>query len=272
MKATFLLSFFSLIWLASMAQTDPVTQVHGARNQSIGNIRVFDPTAFAHFNNPASLASLEVNQLAGGYDHRFGLSELGTINFTSALSFGPGVLGLGIARFGGKLFNQQTLGVSYANRLGIVNIGGKLEWLQTQIEGFGTGNAAIFSLGGIVDLAPNFSLGATISNLNRARLGQTTTQRIATGVNLGIHYQPSNQLSFLLELEKDIMIDPVYKVGIEYRLREWIALRSGINSNPGRMFFGLGLKYEKFELDLGYSQVNPIGSTTNFSLIFNLNQ
>jgi hypothetical protein len=270
MKAIFLLSFFYIISLTLLAQTDPITQAHGARNQSLGNIRVFDNSAFAHFNNPGAIAHSEVNQLAVGYDHRFGLSELSTINLAGAMSFGPGVLGFGVARFGGKLFNQQTLGVSYANKLGIVSIGGKLEWFQTQIEGFGTGNAAIFSIGGIIDLSPTFSLGATISNLNRAKLGRYSGQRIPTGINLGLSYHPSKQLNFFGEVEKDILIDPVYKIGLNYELHQWIELRTGVNSNPGRLFFGLGLNYEKFGLDLGYGQVNPLGSTTNFSLTFDL--
>jgi hypothetical protein len=271
MKATFLLSFFCIISLTLLAQTDPVTQVHGARNQSLGNIRIFDNSAFAHFNNPGALASYDVNQLVGGYDHRFGLAELNTINIAGSISFGPGMLGFGIARSGGKLFNQQTLGVSYANKLGIVSIGGKFEWFQTQIEGFGTGNAAIFSIGGIADLSPTFSLGAIISNLNRAKLGRNSPQRIPTGISLGLSYHPSKQLIFFGEVEKDILIKPVYKIGLEYELHEWIELRTGVNSNPGRLFFGLGLNYEKFGLDLGYGQVNPLGSTTNFSLTFDLN-
>ncbi len=270
MKATFLLSFFCMFSWTLVAQTDPVTQVHGGRNQSLGNIRVFDNSAFAHFNNPGALASYKVNQLAGGYDNRFGLAELSTINIAGAMSFGPGVLGFGIARSGGKLFNQQTLGISYSNQLGIVSIGGKLEWFQTQIEGFGTGNSAIFSLGGIADLSPTFSLGATISNLNRAKLGRNSTQRIPTGISLGLSYHPSTQLNFYAEVEKDILINPVYKIGLEYELHEWIELRTGVNSNPGRLFFGLGINYVKIGLDLGYGQVNPLGSTTNFSLTYDL--
>lgn len=271
MKATFLISLFLMINLTASGQTDPITQVHGARNQGLGNIRIFDNTAFAYFNNPGALASYEVNQLAAGYDHRFSLSELSTINLAGAVSFGPGVLGFGIARFGGSLFNQQTVGISYANQLGIVSIGGKLEWFQTQIEGFGTGNAAIFSLGGIVDLSPTLSLGATISNLNRSKLGRHTDQRIPTGVSLGLNYRPGKQLNFYGEVEKDILINPVYKIGLAYELNEWIELRTGMNSYPGRLFFGLGLNYEKFGLDLGYGQINPLGSTTNFSLTFDLN-
>ncbi len=272
MKATFYLSFILLLSQKLFAQTDPITQIHGARNQGIGNIRVFDNSAWSHFNNPANLPIENQTQIAVGYDHRFGLAELSTVNFAASIPFGPGSFGFGIARFGGKLFNQQSIGISYSNRIGIASIGGKLEWFQTQIEGFGTGNAAIFSIGGIVELGPTLSLGATISNLNRARIGKNATQRLPTGVSLGLTYQPIPPLIFFTEVEKDILISPVYKVGLEYSLRDWLDLRTGINSNPGRLFYGFGLAYEKFKLDIGFGQMNPIGNTSHVSISMDLDK
>jgi hypothetical protein len=270
MKAIFFLSFLTFSCLNLRAQTDPLTQVHGARNQSLGNIRIFDPSAFSHFNNPGSLVDKDLTQIAAGYDHRFGIAELSSLNLASAFSLGPGRIGFGVARFGGKLFNQQTLGISFGNQIGIVSIGGKLEWFQTQIEGFGTGNAAIFSLGGVIDLIPDFSLGATISNLNRAKFGRYSDHHLPTGISLGVRYQPNEHLQFFGEVEKDILLNPFYKLGLEYNLRDWIDLRTGLNSNPGRLFFGLGLDHENFGFDLGYGRINPLGSTTHFSVTYDL--
>jgi len=66
--------------------------------------------AFAHFNNPGALASYDVNQLVGGYDHRFGLAELQpTINLADRISFGPRNAWIWIARSGGKLFHTSRL-------------------------------------------------------------------------------------------------------------------------------------------------------------------
>jgi len=270
MKAIFLFSFFSVFSLIAKAQTDPITQVYGAKNQSLGNIRIFDNSSWSHFNNPGGLAKNNQAQLAAGYDHRFGLSDLSSVNLSAAVPFNFGVVGLGISKFGGKLFNQQILGISFSNQLGIVSIGGKLDWFQTQIEGFGTGNAAIFSLGGIIELGPDFSMGATISNLNRARIGKNSDQRIPTGISLGINYHPFEQLQVFGEVEKDILINPIYKFGLAYSLKDWMALRTGVNSNPGRLFFGLGINAGKFYLDLAFSQVNPLGSTNHVSLTFDL--
>ena len=219
------------------AQTDPLTQVHGARSQGMGNLRVHGMDTWSYFNNPGGLTKLEGSAIAAGYDNRFGLKELSTVDLVGAWKVKAGTLGFGVSHYGGKLFNQQSLGLAFANQLGIVSMGAKLEWFQTQIEGFGSGHSLIFSLGGIAELSPNFSIGASISNLNRAKISKDSETRLPTGVSLGVFYSPISQLEIHVEVEKDIQIKPVVKAGLEYAIKDWIFLRTGINSNPSRMFF-----------------------------------
>ncbi len=268
MKHSIFISFFILLIANSFAQTDPLTQVHGARNQSLGNIRVFDKSAWSHFNNPGGLANLENIQIVVGYDSRFGLKELNTFDAAFAIQNRYGSFAFGVSRFGGKLFNQQSLGLSFANKMGIVSFGGKIEWFQTQIEGFGDGDGLIFSFGGIATLGPKINLGASITNVNRAKIGKHTDQRLPTGISMGLNYVPISQLELFAEVEKDIQLTPVYKVGLEYSLKEWAQFRTGVNSNPAKVFFGFGLKHERFGFDYGYSQTNPLGSTSTLSLAY----
>ena len=140
--------------------------------------------------------------------------------------------------------------MAFANQLEIVSLRGKLEWYQTQTEGFGTGNSLIFSLGSIAD----FSVGASISKLSRSKLSQDSITRLPTGVSLGVFYTPINQLQIHLEIEKDIQLKPVVKAGLGYGIKEWVFLRIGINSNPSRLFFGIGLKCDRMNLDYASGQ------------------
>ena len=266
MKHSIFISFLLFIPLIGMAQISPITQVHGARAQAMGNMRVHGKDSWSYFNNPGGLTHLNHAQIATGMDHRYGLKELSTFDLTANLPTGHGVFALGVSRFGGKLFNQQSLGLAFANQLGIVSIGGKVDWFQTQMEGFGTGNSLIVSLGGIAELSPEFSIGASFFNLNRGKLGRATEERLPTGISLGINYQPVPQLQVQAEVEKDIEVKPVVKFGAEYGLRDWIFLRTGINSNPSRMFFGLGMNLEKLSFDYAYGQNQPLGTTHHVSL------
>jgi hypothetical protein len=266
-----LLTFFCFLFCLhffAKAQTDPLTQVHGARSQGMGNLRVHGLDTWSYFNNPGGLAKMESSGVSAGYDSRFGLQELSTVDLVGSWKVKAGTLGFGITRYGGKLFNQQSLGLAFANQLGIISIGGKLEWFQTQIEGFGTSNSLIFSLGGMAELSPQFSIGASISNLNRSKISKDSETRLPTGVSLGIFYNPISQLQIHLELEKDIQIKPVVKAGLEYGINDWIFLRTGINSNPSRLFYGVGLKSTRFSLDYAYGQNQTLGSTSHLSLGF----
>lgn len=253
-----------------MAQTDPLTQAHGARSQGMGNTKLFLPDSWTYFNNVGALDRIEETQIAAGFDSRFGIPELSTVDLGFGWKNNFGTIGLGISRFGGKLFNQQLLGVGFSNTLGIVSLGAKVDWFQTQMEGFGTGNAFIFSLGGIAELGPRFFLGANFSNLNRAKLSQNSEQRLPTVVQMGISYLSGESVRIIAEIEKDIELKPILRAGIEYKLQEWIFLRTGISSNPARVSFGLGLRKDQFGFDYAYGQNTALGRTHHLSLVMKL--
>lgn len=266
MKHPIFFCFLFLVFSSLKAQTDPLTQSHGARSQSLGNLRVNLTDSWAYFNNIGSLDRIAESELAVGYDHRFGLKELSTFDLVGAWKNNFGTIGFGVSRFGGSLFNQQSLGLGFSNQLGIVSIGMKAEWFQTQIEGFGTGNSLLLSLGGVAELSPQFFMGAHISNINRGKISKNSEDRLPTSIQMGITYRPASQLNIFLEAEKDIEIEPTVKAGLEYVIRELLWLRAGANTNPGRIFFGLGLKPGRFQIDYGFGQNSALGSTNHVSL------
>ncbi len=272
MKQFLFLCFW--IWAVGdlKAQSDPLTQAHGARSQGMGNTKIFLPDAWTYFNNIGALDRIRETQVSAGFDSRFGISDLNTVDLALGWKNEFGTIGLGISRFGGKLFNQQLLGVGFSNTLGIVSLGAKADWFQTQIEGFGTGNAFIFSFGGVAELGPKFFLGANFSNLNRAKLSQNNEQRLPTAVQMGFCYLPTETVRIIAEIEKDIALNPVFKTGLEYQLRNWVHLRTGISSNPARMSFGLGIRKDHFGFDYSYGQNTALGRTHHLSLVMKLGE
>ena len=180
-----------------------------------------------------------------------------------------GSLGIGIARYGGELFNQHLASIGISTTRGILSFGGKIEWMQTQIEGFGTGNAFLFSFGGIAELGPKFFLGSHFSNLNQAKLTKNSIHQLPTLMQLGLSYLPSKNLVFHTELEKDLDAKPSLKIGMQYQLEDWIYLRTGLHSQPSRLSFGLGLQKKWFGLDYAYGQNSALGSTHHLSLHLN---
>ncbi|MBN7815784.1 PorV/PorQ family protein [Algoriphagus pacificus] len=250
------------------SQTDPLTQAHGARSQGMGNLKVNLPDAWTVFNNIGALDRISASEIAVGYDQRFGLNELSTLDLAASLKTEKGSFGLGLSRFGGKLFNQQMFGIGYSQKLGISSFGVKADWFQTQIQDFGTGNSFVFSLGGVADLGPKIQIGGYFSNINRAKISNNSQDHLPTAINLGLTYVPISTLKIHLETEKDILIKPVVKAGLEYGIHDLVLLRAGVNSNPSRLFFGLGIRPGKFLLDYGMGQNTALGSTHHVSLGF----
>lgn len=266
--------FCFLIWFFTplQAQIDPLNQSYGARSQSLGNLRINLPDAWAYFNNIGALDRIKDSELAVGYDNRFGLPELSNFNLAGAWKNKFGTLGFGAFRFGGALFNQQTLGIGFSNQLGIISIGAKVEWFQTQIEGFGSGHALLLHFGGVAELGPKLFFGAHISNVNRAKISKNALDRLPTAIQMGITYRPVETISLYLETEKDIATAPLLKVGLEYGLRDWVYLRSGINTNPSQIFFGVGIRPKRFKIDYGFGQNSALGSTNHISLAIQWNE
>nr|HAD50851.1 hypothetical protein [Algoriphagus sp.] len=87
---------------------------------------------------------------------------------------------------------------------------------------------------------------------------------------MGLEYRPLESLSLFFEVEKDIQIQPITKLGIAYSLQDFLVLRSGVNTNPSRLFFGLGVLPGKIQFDYSYGQNSALGSTHHLSLGYKL--
>lgn len=266
MKRIVFLCFWVSVIFSATAQTDPQSQAHGSRSQGMGNLKLFQKDAWSFFNNVGSMDRHEDSELGVSVDQRFGLKELSTFSLAGLVKSEVGTFGFGVSRFGGELFNKQQLGIGFSNTLEIVSLGAKVDWFQTQIEGFGTGNSFLISMGGVAQLGPEVALGAHFSNLTQSKLSKNSDQALPTLVQLGIGYFPTRSLAIHTELEKDVDLPAVFKLGIEYALSEWILLRTGVNSQPSRLSFGIGIRKSKFGFDYAYGQNSALGRTHHFSL------
>ncbi len=265
MKPLIFLCFTFGVCFQANSQTDPLSQAHGARSQSMGNLKVNLSDAWTTFNNIGALDRIENSSVVVGVDQRYALKELSTFDLAVALKSDIGSFGLNLSRFGGNLFNQQLLGIGYSQKLGIASFGLKADWFQTQIQDFGRGSSFVLSLGGVADLGPKIQMGAFFSNLNRSKISKNSDERLPTLISMGLSYFPTSSLQIHLETEKDISLKANVKLGLEYGIKDWIFLRTGINSEPSKINFGLGINPGKFQFDYGLGQNNALGSTHHVS-------
>ncbi len=266
MKCLAFIFFTFGVIFCTYSQSHLSTQSHGARSHGLGGVRLNLYDSWALFNNIGALDRADHSGVSAGYDSRYGLKELQTVSLAANIKNNWGSLGLGLSRFGGRLFNQQILGLGFSNQIGIVSFGIKADWFQTQIEGFGTGNSLQLSFGGVAELGPKLFLATHISNVNRGKVSADSDQRLPTQVDMGINYVPTSQLNLFLELQKDLDNSARLKGALEYSLKKWITLRTGMVSNPANLFFGLQLKHGRVSGDYAFGQNTALGSTHHLSL------
>ena len=266
MKPSLIFCFWLLLSIDTSAQIDLSTQAFGAKSQGLGTTKLYHRDAWSLANNVGALDRITDSEIGIAVDQRFGIQELSTAALSAVLKSQKGSIGIGIARYGGELFNQHLLELGLGTTRGILSFGLKAGWFQTHIEGFGTGNAFHFSLGGLAELGPKFFFGTQLSNVNQTKISTYSAQRLPTLLQMGTTYLPSKNLEIHAELEKELNNPPIFKFGLQYSLEKWIFLRTGIHSYPSALNFGLGLQKKNYGLDYAYGQNTALGSTHHLSL------
>jgi len=244
----------------------------GAQSIGLGNASVTLSDPWAIFNNIGALGKAPSEKLAiAGYDHRLGLNELTTLAAGIMLPTEKiGTIGIGISNYGGKLFNQQQIGLGLAKQLGLASLGIKINYFQTNIEGYGRSARPVLELGGTAELIPGLFFGAHVYNITRAAISKASFDYLPTIIKAGISYRPSNNLMVNIETEKELYSPPQFKAGIAYSFEEKFWARTGINSQPNNLYFGIGFRPRRFQVDYAISRNYLLGFTHHFSLNYNL--
>lgn len=260
-----LVLFLTLVCSNAYSQTGTEAFPRGGRSMGLGNANVTLGDVWSIFNNVGGLAKTENTQATFSYDHRLNIDELTTLAAAAVIKGKNKAFGLGISSFGSEHFSQNQIGIGFSNQLGIASLGIKVNYLQTSIEGFGRGAAAVIEFGGVAELTPELFFGAHVYNVTRAKYGKNSDDRLPTTVKAGISYRPNSKVMVNLEAEKDILLDPLLKMGLEYNLLERVWARVGMNTQPNKFFFGVGFRPKRFHIDYALTQHPSLGNTHHFS-------
>ena len=213
----------------------------GAQSMGLGNASLTINDPWAVFNNIGALGTAPEQLTAfAGYDHRLGLNELTTIAAGLTIpTENTGNIGVGLSSFGGALFNQQQIGIGIANQLGLASLGVKLSYFQTNIEGFGRSARPVVEFGGTAELIPGLFFGAHMYNVTRSAVSKASGDYLPTTMKAGLSYRPSDHLMVNLETEKELQSPAQFKAGLAYNFDQKFWARTGINTQPNNLFFGI---------------------------------
>lgn len=240
----------------------------GARSVGMATASVTLEDGWSVFNNPAGIGAVESPTALIGYQNRYGLSSLNSFSaaYVQPFNFGSGAITAW--RFGDDLFSEQKLGLAFGDRIGIVALGGMVNYIQMRIEGLGTKGVVAVEFGGIVTFGENFSFGAHISNINQAKISDFENEKLPTVMKAGLSYRPFESLMINAEVEKDLDFEEVIKVGLEYNFYKQFYARTGFLTEPFQAHFGLGFKPNRFVIDYAFGNNSTLGDIHELSVAY----
>lgn len=246
----------------------------GARATGMGNASVTMTDAWSILNNIAGMTGMEQTTAFATYENRFGFAPFQTLGIgaVAPLSSTGGVVGASISRFGDELYNELKIGIGYAHKIDMVSLGLKINYLQVYLQDLGSRGSFVFELGGLVDLSPEISFGASIYNFSQSSFTSefAEDEPVPVIMKAGLSYTPSEVLLMILEVEKDIDYPASIRAGLEYQIIKGIYGRTGIRTAPFDLHFGGGISVKKWIIDLALTTQNNLGTSYTFSLGYQL--
>ncbi len=240
----------------------------GAKSQGIGNTNSTLADVWSIFNNIAGMSAVNQGTAFFGYNQYFDIEGFNIIAAGMVQPTDFGNLGLSAIRFGDELYNEQMYSAGFSHKMGFVRLGLRANYYQMHIDEYGTANGFLMDFGGMVELTPEFTLGASVSNFTATRLSDVDKTSLPVIMKLGVYYKPNENISILADLVKDVEYDLQFRAGLEYWLAGKIAVRTGVNAEPFSAFFGLGLLLKQFDVDYALNSRQFLGLSNQMTVAF----
>lgn len=267
MKKILFICFLSLSFIAKAGNENfPI----GARSTGMGNTCLTLSDVWSTQYNQAGLANVRLISAGVSYESRFLQKDLGIQSFAFALPVKSGTFGLNYTGFGGKLYRQTKVGLSYGMKFSEKISGGiSLNYHNLRIgNNYGNKSSLTFEVGIIAQIIENLQLGVHIFNPSQTKLNDFEDEIIPTIFRLGVRYDFSDKVVALLEVEKDVDFNPSYKAGIEYHPTDLLYIRTGISTNPSAPSIGFGVDLNNFRFDFSSTFHPVLGATPAIGLVY----
>lgn len=260
--------FFIFIILNISVFADNGNYPAGARSAALSNASVSLNDGWCTFNNQGGLGFLNSPEVGFYFENRFLVKELSMQAGMFAMPFKPGTLAISYRYFGYSRYYESKFGLAYGRKFTKRFAAGvQVNYLQTHIaEGYGNYNALAAEIGLLAQPADHFYIGAHVFNPTMTKHNGFPEERIPTVFRLGISYSFEGKATILFETEKDMVLKPAYKGGIEVQAVDNLFLRGGFSSAYEQYSFGLGYKYRKIVADLAFSRHYVLGFTPHVSI------
>lgn len=229
---------------------------------------LFDPWGI--INNQAGIVRCTSLTIGIHGENRFLMKELGyQAGFVLVPSKHLGVAGLSFTRFGYSVFSTNRAGLTLARSFGEnFHCGLQLvcEFSQFREKGYRQKRVS-FEAGMIARINRDLCLALHIIDPLTFVAGEKNGFTSRDGLlQIGSSLEISERISLVIQAEKELISEPRFMAGFEYRLSHLVCFRSGVMSRPVQLTFGSGIQWHRLFIDVAASMHQQLGWFPQVSL------
>ncbi len=242
----------------------------GGRAAALGYTSVRQSDEWSVFNNQAGLAWCKQFSTGIYFENRFFLEDLSGKALALTLPVGKGAFGVSFFQFGFSLYSEMNTGIAYGMHLTKrFSAGVQADYLRLHVaDGFKDNSVFSCGIGLQFRASDHLWLGLHIANPVPVKLSPLANDRLPTLMRFGISWRISEVLHCDAEVEKDLILKPSLKAGIEYCPIKSFSIRMGFLSNPATFTFGFGLAIGNLQFDLASSYNLILGYSPQASMVY----
>jgi len=255
---------FILLCASAIAQINP-----GPRSLAMGSAGTALQDVWSLQHNPAGISQIQRPIIALAYQRHFSDQDLSTQKAVLVMPFNKNVLGLSFHRYGFNEYLEQTTSIAYAkNFSGKLALSIAIKHHQLSVANYGSDQ--IFSVDAGMQYRVNDKLwiASHLSNPAKASLNDLAGSNLPVALSFGFSYAFSDKVLVITDVQKILNSGIDTKIGIEYNLVQWFALRGGLSANSFKQYAGFGINIQRFNLDVAVSSHLPLGYSPNLAFSY----
>ncbi len=166
-------------------------------------------------------------------------------------------------------YNESSLELAYGKRLGeTVSIGVAFHYNMIHIAGYGNGAAPGLAVALMLHPSEKVNIGLQVTDPAGGSFGKSSGEKLASIYQLGIGYEASPETLITAELIKQEESPINLNAVIRYRFAGQFIAVAGVLANPGTPYFGLGISWKQFRIDITTSYHVQLGFSPGMLLMF----
>ena len=239
----------------------------GASFVSLAGMTTVVPGVESLYHNHTQLLRLQNGWgIDASAEQRFGLSELNTISLGSFIKRENDCFALSISRFGFQAYFEQEISISYARKmLDKFYFGAKINHTSYHTDKFGSTSILTTDFGLTANISSTVWMGGFIRNPFNFKV--TSYNALPAVIAAGVQYLAGKKISILLETEKIIDRNVVFRLGLTYDMAEQLEIRLGTDLTRSIFGLGFGFRFHRNAKMRGaFSMHNVLGITPALSI------